>query len=195
MSLEDMSLEERPMNSKELREFILGISGVGVDGKTKVEIGLEHEKGFSDGNTEPVDEAYICKPIVEMYYGEEFCTVDFLFELAQDQDLMRFWDFLENFKKPENSFAYSNHEVGEKQDVDGNPLCLHLFTMSLLIKEYRGERAVHFKNFPFFYQMVSKRPGTEANILRMVFPSNDVIFEMYDKEEVKEWHQEGMYTE
>ena len=94
-------------------DMIQALSGKGDFGKPKAGFGLYHEIVGSDGSTRPVEDiGFVEKPEIRIFKDfNNMVRIDFVYEFADDMDLMQQYLLLERFFQPENSANFTDEDV------------------------------------------------------------------------------------
>jgi len=184
-------------SAQEIRQFVLDVNGRGVDKKPKVVTNLLHVIKSTDPDPErclqEVESLYMEKPVVQLYYGVDFCKIDFVFESVKDYDLRAMWEFMNRFMDAKNGVFHTNEEMEEAFSGKENApiISFHDLTLELLIKASNPLSSVQVYGMPYSCTLVPERPGEETKILRMFFLPERVNFIEYAEEEAKHMRDEA----
>ena len=182
--------------TNEIKRVIEQLSGKTSYGKTKAYFTLTHALSGTDGTVKEIDSIFIDKPEIRIFRGLEYTTVDFVYEFNTDADLALQWEFIQKFLSPENGCFFTSEDIPEFYDDEGALIqvqYLHELVLSIADNEHNGKYS--FENL--FGNMVTAtlvpvRPKDPATILRMVFPTEDVVFLEMEDDVLLELQQAAM---
>lgn len=155
-----------------MKEVIMAASG-SIDGKTKSAIGLFHEIWHTNGDTTPVQQISLEKPVVNIFRHAGYVQVDLVFISKFDADLRNIWDMLTRFCEPENSM---DDETDEMPTI----------VLAIYPTEFEGKYYILATN-PIFFTLQPEDASGDPCVIRLIFDEEEfTVFEEDDEDVMEE---------
>lgn len=168
------------MENKEIsrKDVIMACAEEEKPGVGSCNIYLTNELWKLDGTTETVSEMLFDDPIVHIYNGGKYFTVDLIFDSPENKYLKHLTKLLNDFTQPDKSLD---------KEVTAFPTTVVCIAPRSLNDEYYI-LATHM----IYWDRHCYGEETTSRVVRMLFDEEDFVF--YEDDEVKKQHMEEGIT-